>query len=86
MDQQKLEAYFSALIVSIGHSAAMAMGYGVDPDAEDKPDKNLSLAAYNIDLLLLLKEKTKNNLTPEEQRLLDQVIADLQMKFIQTRE
>lgn len=78
----KMEASFSILAMSIASSAVMAMGLAPDPQTgETMKDKNM--ARFNIDLLVMLKEKTKNNLTAEEQRFLESVISDLQMKFVQ---
>lgn len=80
----KMEASFSVLIMSIGSSAAMAMGLTPDPQTgKTEVDKNL--ARFNIDLLALLKDKTKNNLTADEQSFLDAVTSDLQMKFVQLK-
>ena len=69
---------FSSLVVSIASAALVKMG--LDPKL--KEEKNLRLARYNIDLLSLLKEKTANNLTEEEGKLLDAYISDLQIEFI----
>lgn len=80
----KMEASFSVLIMSIGSSAAVAMGLTPDPQTgKTEVDKNL--ARFNIDLLALLKDKTKNNLTADEQNFLDAVTSDLQMKFVQLK-
>jgi len=48
-----------------------------------KPEVNLKAAQESIDLLVMLKEKTKGNLDPQEEQLLNQLTADLQMKFVQ---
>lgn len=78
---EKMEASFNVLIMSIGSSAAMAMGLQADPQTgKTEIDKNL--ARFNIDLLSLLKDKTKNNLTADENNFLDAVINDLKTKFI----
>ncbi len=78
---EKMEASFNVLIMSIGSSAAMAMGLQPDPQTgKTEVDKNL--ARFNIDLLSLLKDKTKNNLTADENNFLDAVINDLKTKFI----
>ena len=82
-EAQKLEANLSTLILSIGSSAAMALGLAPNP-ANGKVEKDLKLARFNIDLLVLLKEKTKGNLTADEQRFMDAIVSDLQMKFIQS--
>ena len=46
-------------------------------------DEQLRLARQNIDLLGLLQEKTKGNLTGDEERLLDQALYDLRMRFLE---
>ncbi|MBK7843308.1 MAG: DUF1844 domain-containing protein [Bdellovibrionales bacterium] len=79
-----LKADFSTLILSIASSAAMAMGLTPDP-AGNKTEKNLEMASFNIDLLILLQQKTKNNLDAEESRFLESLIRDLQVKFIQIK-
>ena len=69
---------FSTLVMSISSAAILKMG--LDPN--NKEEKNLDLARYNIDLLELLKEKTKNSLNQEEKELLDSCISDLQIQFV----
>jgi hypothetical protein len=82
--EPKLEASFSLLTMSIASNAMMAMGLTADPQSgKTEIDKNL--ARFNIDLLVMLKEKTKSNLNSEETGLIDHVLQDLQMKFIQTK-
>lgn len=78
---EKIEASFSMLIMSIASSAVMAMGLA--PDESNNTNKDKNMARFNIDLLLVLKEKTKNNLSEEEVRFLDSLLSDLQMKFVQ---
>ena len=72
------EPSFSSLVMSIASAAALKMG--LDPD--NKEEKNLDMARYNIDLLDLLKEKTENNLSKEEKELLDSCVSDLQVQFV----
>lgn len=76
-----LEASFSTLIMSIGSSAAMSLGISPDP-ATGKTTVNKEVARFNIDLLKILDEKTKNNLSSEETSFLKHIISDLQLKFI----
>lgn len=79
---EKLEANFSMLAMSIASSAIMSMGLAPNPQTnETKKDKDM--AKFNIDLLVMLQDKTKNNLNDEEKRFLDSVVTDLQMKFLQ---
>jgi hypothetical protein len=78
---KNLEASFSTLILSVGSSAAMALGMAPNP-VDGKTEKDLNLARFNIDLLRMLREKTKGNLLADEQKFLDSIISDLQMKFV----
>ena len=72
---------FSSLVMSIVSAAVLKMGL----DPKQKEEKDLALARYNIDLLDLLKEKTKNNLNEEEKRLLDACVSDLQIQFVKSQ-
>lgn len=84
MDTPPIEANFASLILSINHSARIGLGLIENPELQTV-EKNLSLAQYNIDLLSLLKDKTKNNLAKEEKQLLNQIITDLQMNYIKAK-
>ena len=78
---EKLEAKFSSLVMSIASSALMAMGHSPHPqDSKTEIDQNL--ARFNIDLLLMLRDKTKNNLNQDDSNLLEHIIPDLQQKFL----
>lgn len=78
---EKLEAKFSSLIMSIASSALMAMGHSPHPqDGKSEIDQNM--ARFNIDLLLMLRDKTKNNLNKDDVNLLEHIIHDLQQKFL----
>ena len=79
-EQADLTPDFSHLILSIASAALLKMG--LDDQSEETEDRDM--ARYNIDLLSILKEKTKNNLTEKESQLLDACIQDLQLKFVQT--
>jgi hypothetical protein len=78
------EASLSVLMMSLASSAAMAMGLAPHPESgETSKDKNM--AKFNIDLLLVLQSKTKGNLTGDEEKFLNHVIHDLQMKFVEMK-
>ena len=81
---QNLEASFSMLIMSLASSTMLALGLTPDPQT-NKTEINKPMARFNIDLLIVLKEKTKNNLSSDELGLLDHILQDLQMKFIQLK-
>jgi hypothetical protein len=75
---------FATFIVSLSHSALLHLGEAPHPET-DSMEQNLDLARQTIDLLGLLEEKTKGNLTGEEERLLGQVLFDLRMRFVETQ-
>ena len=65
-------------------SSAAFMGLGVVPmEGETAPRVDLELARQNIDLLELMKEKTQGNRTPEEEKLLDQLLFETRMRFVE---
>jgi hypothetical protein len=77
-------ASFTFLILSLRAQAEMQLGlmaYG-----EEKPEPNLPIARHTIDTLAVLQEKTKGNLTIEEQRLLENSITELRFRFVQVTE
>ncbi len=74
MSEQQVE--FSGLVLGFCSAALSYLGYG-----NNNAPKNLSLAKQNIDILVLLAEKTKGNLSEEEHRLLNDALADLKTKY-----
>ncbi len=77
------ELNFMSLIFSLATSAMMAMGDLADPDG--KSHKDLPMAKQTIDLIGLLSEKTKGNLTAEEEQFLSHTLRDLRLRFVQAR-
>src|SRR5579884_3094588 len=75
---------FDFLIYSLRIQAELNLGMLPFGDDQQKPD--FELARHNIDLLAMLQEKTKGNLTLEEQRALDNSITELRFRFVQARE
>ncbi len=80
--QPQFEASFSVLVTSIASAAAMSLGVAPNP-ATGKIEPDRAMAKFNIDLLTVLKEKTKNNLTNEEQQLINYLLQDLHLKFVE---
>lgn len=74
-------ASLADLVNLIGIQAMVGLGMMAGPQGERIPP-NLEIAKHFIDLLGVLQEKTKNNLTAEEQGLLDQVAHDLRMRYV----
>ncbi len=53
--------------------------------SQDVKKINKKIAKFNIDLLVVLQEKTKNNLSADEKNFLDTVVQDLQLKFVEAK-
>ena len=75
------EITFSSFIFSLSSSAFVSLGAIPDPNT-GKVEKNLPLVKQTIDLLGLLREKTRNNLTQEEETLFDHLLYDLRMSYV----
>jgi hypothetical protein len=72
---------FSTFVMSLTHSALVHLGDA--PDPEGARGVHLPLARQTIDLLALLQEKTKNNLQGPEERLLEQALYDLRLRYVE---
>ena len=75
------EVSFNGLIFSLSSSALIYLGEVPDPKT-NKKIKDLELAKHTIDTISMLKEKTKGNLTEEEEKFLDSVLADLRWRYV----
>jgi hypothetical protein len=76
-------ADFATLVLSLGSSAVMYMGEAPGPDGK-KPPRNLPMAKHAIDLLTVLEEKTKGNLTAEEGQILESLLFDLRLRYVES--
>jgi hypothetical protein len=75
------EIDFTNFILSLSTSALIQLGEIQDPFTQ-KSAKNLPLAKQTIDLIGMLKEKTKGNLSPEEDKVFEHVLYDLRMRYV----
>jgi hypothetical protein len=71
---------FPTFVLSLSHSAFVHLGDAKNP-VDSSQQVNLPLARQTIDLLALLQEKTKGNLSGEEERIIEQSIYDLRMRY-----
>ena len=72
---------FSSFVISLGSSSLMLMGEQLDPNQAPIP-VNLPQAKEIIDLLSVLEDKTKGNLTTDEQTVLRDMLYALRMKYV----
>ena len=67
-------------------SSAAFMGLGMKPPGSDEGAQvDLELARHNIDLLELIHEKTRGNRTPEEDKLLEQLLFETRMRYVEVQ-
>ena len=76
---------FVGFVLSLAHTAAVHFGDVADPVSGAKAEANLVAAQQMIDILALREEKTRGNLTAEERQLLDQVLFELRLRFVEAR-
>jgi hypothetical protein len=74
---------FTAFVLSLASTAAVHFGDLPDPNSGERAPVNLGGAAQMIDILALLDQKTRGNLTAEERAMLEQVLYELRMRFVE---
>jgi len=79
-------ASFEFLALSIRTQAEVHLGLIHFGPESERPKPDFGLARHSIDLLGVLQEKTKGNLTLEEQRLLENSMTELRFRFVQALE
>ena len=84
-ETQLPEINFSTFIFSLSSSALLHFGEIPDPSSGTK-EKNLPMAKHTIDILGMLEEKTKGNLAPDEEQLLENILYDLRMRYVKETE
>jgi hypothetical protein len=82
-DHEASTINFVAFVLSLAHTAAVHFGDVPDPISGQASPANLQAAQQMIDILALLEEKTRGNLSAEERQLLEQVLFELRMRFVE---
>jgi hypothetical protein len=75
------ERSLAGLFMMLASSAVVALGDAPDPMTGQR-QIDLAQAADAIDLLILLREKTEGNRSPEESRILEEILYDLQLRYV----
>lgn len=81
-DRAPLEVTFAAFLWSLSEQALAALGEIPDP-ANGQVTRDLILAQQMIDIIIMLRDKTRGNLDPHEQALLQEILSGLQMKYVE---
>ena len=80
-DQVQSDVSFEAFILSLSTTAMVHLGIVPDP-ATQKPATNLPAARQMIELIGMLQDKTKGNLSASESQLIEAVLFDLRMSYV----
>ena len=77
------ELSFTGFVLSLAHTAAVHFGDIPDPMTGETSEANLPAAQQMIDILSLLEAKTRGNLSAEERQLLEQIVYELRLRFVE---
>jgi hypothetical protein len=76
---------FTTFVLSVSSAAFVGLGMAPHPGS-GKQEVNKDLARHNIDLLELIKDKTRGNLNQEEEGLLDHLLRETRVKFVEIQD
>jgi hypothetical protein len=79
-------ATFEFFVLSMKMQAEMSMGLIHFGEEKDRPAPDLRVARHSIDLLAMISDKTRGNLTMDEQRLLENSLTELRFRYVQAVE
>ena len=83
MTEPQPQLSFTAFVLSLASTAAIHFGDLPDPASGEPAELNLDGAAQMIEILALMEQKTRGNLTAEEREILNQVLYELRMRFVE---
>ena len=77
---------FAGFVLSLATTAAVHFGDIPDPNTGERVEPSVEAAGQMIEILAMLQEKTKGNLLPPEAQLIDDLLYELRMRFVQAQE
>ena len=81
-NQEELGVSFTAFVLSLATTAAVHFGDIADPSTGQRMEPNLVGAAQMIEIIAMLQEKTAGNLSEPEAKLLEDLLYELRMRFV----
>ena len=85
-NQEQPGISFAGFVISLATTAAVHFGDIPDPNTGERMEADLIAAHQMIDLISLLQEKTKGNLTTDEAKLVDDLLYELRMRYVQAQQ
>ena len=86
MESRDPEITFTGFILSLATTAAVHFGDIADPSTGERPEPNLHAAQQMIDIIAMLQEKTRGNLIEPEERLVDDLLYELRLRYVQAQQ
>ena len=80
-DSEQLDPHFMQIVLSLQAAAMQQMGKVMNP-MTSKIDRDLIMAQNSIDMLSMIEAKTKNNLSEQEEKLINHVLYELRLNFV----
>jgi hypothetical protein len=84
-DAQASALSFAGFVLSLAHTTAVHLGDVPDPVSGSSSEPKLEAAFQMIEIMGLLEEKTRGNLSAEERQLLEQVLYELRVRFMEVQ-
>jgi hypothetical protein len=86
VEQQDSGITFTGFILSLATTAAVHFGDIEDPNTGERSEPNLPAAQQMIELIAMLQERTKGNLIEPEERLVDDLLYELRLRYVQAQQ
>jgi hypothetical protein len=80
MDEKSINPHFISLVMMLASAAWQQLGKVPSP-VSGKQEKELQHAQVTIEMLVMIRDKTKGNLSPDEEKLVNNTISDLQLNY-----
>ena len=85
-NQEQPGISFAGFVLSLATTAAVHFGDIADPNTGEQQPPDLVAAQQMIELIALLQDKTKGNLTQDESKLVDDLLYELRMRFVEAQQ
>lgn len=86
MENQDSGITFTGFVLSLATTAAVHFGDIADPNTGERVEPNLGAASQMIEIIAMLQEKTRGNLIEPEERLIDDLLYELRLRFVQAQQ
>lgn len=86
MENQDSGITFTGFVLSLATTAAVHFGDIADPNTGQRAEPNLHAASQMIEIIAMLQEKTRGNLIEPEERLVDDLLYELRLRYVEAQQ